>query len=82
VFIRNLKNAEEMINIENVVYTMAGTQIPVNESARSSLRMYKVLSGATTYSEAIIELMAEAGYEAPEGEVTDEELIDRVFNRE
>lgn len=58
------------------------TQIPVDESARSSLRLYKVLSGSRTYSEAIRSLMTEAGYEPPEGQLSDAELMSRVFGQE
>lgn len=55
--------------------------IPVDEDARNSLRLYKVLSGASDYSDAITSLMEEAGYSVPEGGFTEEEVKARVFGK-
>lgn len=55
------------------------TQIPLDESAREALRLYKVISGSTNYSDAIRSLMTEAGYEPPEEPLSDEEMLARVF---
>jgi hypothetical protein len=54
-------------------------QVPLNERAREALRLYKVLSGAKTYSEAVVSLMEEAGHEVPEGELTGDERLEMVF---
>ena len=54
-------------------------QIPLNESAREALRLYKILSGASNYSDAVRSLMTEAGYEPPEGPLSEEEMLARVF---
>jgi hypothetical protein len=57
-----------------------GTQIPVSNEAREALRLYKILSGHDTYGDAIIALMEDAGHEVPDHELSEEELVERVFS--
>ena len=57
------------------------TSLPVDEEARNSLRLYKWISGSRDYSEAIVGLMREAGYEVPDGGLSREDLMERVFGR-
>lgn len=56
-----------------------GTSIHVTEEARDSLRLFKWMSGSEDYSEALTTLMNEAGYDVPEGGLTEEDMKERLF---
>jgi hypothetical protein len=55
------------------------SNVQLNSEAHGALRLYKTIAGHKSYSEAVIHLMNEAGHEVPEGGISNEELMQKVF---